>query len=192
MHERTDAELITASVGQPECFQAVFDRHFSVIHRYLRRRVGAELAAELTSETFLAAFRSRERYIPGQVSALPWLYGIASNLLRMHQRGEERRLRAYARAARESERAAPPVAVDERLDAAAMRPALAAALADLTPALREVLLLHAWSELSHAEIAEALGCSAGVVRARLHRARLHRARVQLSEQLNLDQEAVAP
>jgi DNA-directed RNA polymerase specialized sigma24 family protein len=36
---------------------------------------------------------------------------------------------------------------------------LALALADLSPALREVVVLHAWVELSHEEIAEALGCS---------------------------------
>lgn len=48
--------------------------------------------------------------------------------------------------------------IDARLDALALRPALAAALAELTGPLREVLLLHAWAGLSHDEIAEVLEC----------------------------------
>jgi RNA polymerase sigma-70 factor (ECF subfamily) len=89
----------------------------------------------------------------------------------MTYRSEERRLRAYARAA--SDRGTDELggAVEERLDAEALGPALALALADLSPALREVLVLHAWAELSHEEIAEALGCSSAAVRTRLSRAR---------------------
>jgi RNA polymerase sigma-70 factor (ECF subfamily) len=48
---------------------------------------------------------------------------------------------------------------------------LAEALAALSPPLREVLLLHAWGELSHTEIGSALGLSSAAVRTRLHRAR---------------------
>jgi RNA polymerase sigma-70 factor (ECF subfamily) len=48
---------------------------------------------------------------------------------------------------------------------------LALALAGLSPGLREVLVLHAWAELSHDEIAEVLGCSSAAVRTRLSRAR---------------------
>jgi RNA polymerase sigma factor (sigma-70 family) len=89
----------------------------------------------------------------------------------MNHRSEERRLRAYARAAAALSGYEPAVAVEDRLDAEALGPALALALAGLSPALREVLVLHAWAELSNEEIAEALGCSSAVVRTRLSRAR---------------------
>ena len=102
---------------------------------------------------------------------LAWLYGIAGNLVRMNHRSEERRLRAYARVAARVDADEPAVAVDDRLDAEALGPALALALAGLSPALREVLVLHAWAELSHEEIAAALGCSSAAVRTRLSRAR---------------------
>jgi RNA polymerase sigma factor (sigma-70 family) len=165
----SDGQLITSSLERPEHFEAVFERHAPVIYRYLRRRVGEELAEELTAETFLRAFRSRRRFDRRRESALPWLYGIAANLLRMHRRAEQRRLRAYARAVERG----PHDDLDRRVDSAATRPALAEALASLPNAQREVLLLHAWAELSHEEIALALDISAGTVRSRLHRARVH-------------------
>jgi RNA polymerase sigma factor (sigma-70 family) len=171
----SDRDVITSSLGRPECFEAIFDRHASAIYRYLRRRVGATLAEELAAETFARAFHARSRFDRRSESALPWLYGVAANLLRMHCRTEERRLRAYVRAAEGG--AEPPASAgsDHRLDAAALRPALAAALADLPHAQREVLLLHAWAELSHEEIAVALSISRGTVRSRLHRARVYMA-----------------
>lgn len=187
MRAHTDAVAIRRSLGDPECFEVVFDRHFATVHRYLRRRVGAELAQELAAETFLQAFRSRRRFgAAGGESALPWLYGIAANLMRMNHRAEERRLRAYARAGVEREdQPATGGEVDDRLDAAARGPAVAAALAALSPASREVLLLHAWGELSHEEIAQALGLSPAAVRTRLHRAR-----AQVGEMLDEEGELV--
>jgi RNA polymerase sigma-70 factor (ECF subfamily) len=168
-----DGDVIVSSFERPELFEAVFDRHAKTIYRYLRRRVGEALAEELTAETFARAFRGRRRFDCRGESALPWLYGIAANLLRMHRRTEERRFRAYARAAGRSLAPPPSCDSDQRLDAAALRPVLAAALADLPHAHREVLLLHAWADLSHEEIAVALDISAGTVRSRLHRARAH-------------------
>jgi RNA polymerase sigma factor (sigma-70 family) len=171
MSSEPDASVLRRSIDQPDCFALLFDRHFARVHRYLRRRLGDELAAELAAETFLRAFRSRRRFTDEEASVLAWLYGIAANLVRMNHRTEERRLRAYARAASGLSAYEPAIAVEDRLDAEALGPALALALADLSPALREVLVLHAWAELSHDEIAEALGCSSAAVRTRLSRAR---------------------
>jgi RNA polymerase sigma factor (sigma-70 family) len=168
----SDRDVIVSSLERPECFDAVFERHATTIYRHLRRRLGAALAEELTAETFARAFRARHRF-DRRASALPWLYGIAANLLRMHRRAEERRLRAYARAGERGLEPSPSADSDHRLDVAALRPTLAAALADLPHAQREVLLLHAWADLSHGEIAAALDISAGTVRSRLHRARVH-------------------
>lgn len=171
MSSESDANVLRRSIDQPDCFAALFDRHFAEVYRYLRRRVGDELAAELAAETFLQAFRSRRRFTGGDASVLPWLYGIGANLVRMNHRTEERRLRAYARAAAGVPGYEPAIAVEDRLDAEALAPALAVALAALSPALREVVVLHAWAGLSHEEIADALGCSGAAVRTRLRRAR---------------------
>jgi RNA polymerase sigma factor (sigma-70 family) len=166
----SDGDVIACSLECPELFEAIFEQHATTIYRYLRRRVGAALAEDLAAETFARAFRARGRFDRGG-SALPWLYGIAANLLRMHRRAEVRRLRAKARVAGFALEPPPGADSDRRVDAAALRPALAEALACLPHGQREVLLLHAWAELSHEEIAAALEISAGTVRSRLHRAR---------------------
>lgn len=178
MRTQRDRDVVLISHERPECFEAIFDRHATTIYRYLRRRVGASLAEDLVAETFARAFRARHRFEPHGESALPWLYGIAANLLRMHRRAEERRLRAYARAAVHGVESSPSADSDRRLDAVALRPALAGALARLPLGQRDVLLLHAWEGLSHEEIAAALEISGSTVRSRLHRAR-----VQIAERL---------
>jgi RNA polymerase sigma-70 factor (ECF subfamily) len=99
MSSEPDASVLRRSIDEPDCFALLFDRHFAQVHRYLRRRLGDELATELAAETFLQAFRSRRRFTGDQASVLAWLHGIAANLVRMNHRAEERRLRAYARAA---------------------------------------------------------------------------------------------
>jgi RNA polymerase sigma-70 factor (ECF subfamily) len=167
----TDADLIAASLRDPERFAGVFDRHYAVIAGFLRRRLERSLADELAAETFLRAFDGRAGYDVSRVDARPWLFGIATRLLSRHRRSEERRLRAFARAGRlvGDERGFDEV--DARLDAAAASPLLAAGLASLGASDREVLLLYAWAELSYEEIAVALEIPVGTVRSRLHRAR---------------------
>lgn len=168
----SDAVLIHRSLRHPEQFEALFERHATVMLRYLQLRVGYGLAEELMAETFVRAFAARERFDSRRTSALPWLYGIASNLIRMQLRTEERRLRAYRTALRlEIQPGDLTEESVERLYASELAPAITAALAALPPAQSDVLLLHTYAELTHEGIAEALGISTGSVRKRLHRAR---------------------
>ena len=166
----SDAELISGSLRDPTLFAGVFDRHYPAIAGFLRRRVERSLADELAAETFLRAFDGRARYDVTRADARPWLFGIAANLLGRHRRVEERRLRAFARAAGSVEERALDD-VDARLDAVAASPVLAAALAALGAGDRGVLLLYAWADLSYEEISAALEIPVGTVRSRLHRAR---------------------
>jgi RNA polymerase sigma-70 factor (ECF subfamily) len=167
----SDDELIRRSMSEPEHFAELCDNYAGDIHRYLARRVG-DAADDLVSETFLAAFRQRSSYRSVHEHARPWLYGIATNLLRRHARTEQRRYRALARShdASEWERFFEDEAA-ERLDATALRAPLAAALADLAKPDRDVLLLFAWAQLGYQEIAEALTIPVGTVRSRLNRSR---------------------
>jgi RNA polymerase sigma factor (sigma-70 family) len=167
---RSDAEVIAASFSDPRVFIAIFDRHSDAINRYLRRRVGREIADELTSETFANAFEHRQRYDERRPSARPWLYGIAQNLLRHHYRDEQQGLLAYARSGVDPNLSD----CDPGMDASDTTPSaveLADALAALSPGERDVLLLVAWGELEYTEVAEALGIPLGTVRSRLNRAR---------------------
>ncbi len=162
-----DSDVIFAS---PAGFATIFDRHFDAVHAYLQRRIGPDVADELTSQTFLVAFDGRAHYDPAQPDARPWLFGIATNLLRRHHRAEQRQLRAYARSAID------PVldafdGIEDRLDASEMRCRLLDALADISPEELDALLLYAWADLSYREIATALEIPTGTVRSRLSRAR---------------------
>jgi RNA polymerase sigma-70 factor (ECF subfamily) len=149
----------------------VFDRHYPAILRYLRRRIGPDLADDLAAETFTLAFRRRHQYRGEHPDAAAWLYGIAANLLRQHARAEVRRLRAYARVVPDPSGPDIGDGVAERIDAAAAGRRAARAVADLPANQREVLLLYAWAELDYVGIARALGVPEGTVRSRLHRAR---------------------
>jgi RNA polymerase sigma factor (sigma-70 family) len=166
-----DAEIVAASRADPEAFAALFDRHAARVHRYLARRLGEQTAADLVGETFLIAFRRRERYDPGRPDALPWLYGIATTLVGQHRREEARRHRLHLALVPDGPEPFPADQVASRVGAAATRPALVAALADLAPGDRDVLLLVAWEQLSYEQVAVALDIPVGTVRSRLHRAR---------------------
>jgi RNA polymerase sigma factor (sigma-70 family) len=150
-------------------FAEAFELEFPQLHRYLRRRVGPDLADELAAETFSTAYANWDRFDTERLLR-PWLYGIAANLLRHHWRSERRQLRAYARTGID---AATEDLDDslQRADADARRRELAAALADLRPDDKEILLLHSWADLTDAEIAEALSIPVGTVKSRLHRTR---------------------
>ncbi|WP_406046347.1 RNA polymerase sigma factor [Micromonospora sp. NBC_00898] len=162
--------MIRASATVPERFAPLFDRHAAAVHRYLARRIGP-LADDLLGETFLVAFRRRGDYRSTGVGVRPWLFGIATNLLRHHVRQEERRYRALVRLAATDESPVPVEDAIDRVDARALRRDLAAAMATLRHGDRDVLLLTAWADLSYDEIAAVLDIPTGTVRSRLHRAR---------------------
>jgi len=154
--EVTDADIIRLSGADPETFGRVFDRHAAVVHRYLARRVGRTLADDLTAETFLVAFRGRGRYDLSLPDALPWLYGIAANLLRGHRRAEVRQYRALARTGVDPVLAGPDDRVPAQVTAAAEVRALAGVLATLPVGERDVLTLVSQAQLTYPEVARAL------------------------------------
>ncbi|MFI6326223.1 RNA polymerase sigma factor [Nonomuraea sp. NPDC050556] len=165
-----DSTLIGNSVGDPELFASLFDRHADEVHRYAARRLGPELAEDVTAEVFLVAFRSRARYDRSRSDARPWLYGIATNVVAQHRRAERRRTQAMAKVTVDR-----PGSFDERsadrVTAEQLQPRLAKALTKLSAAERDLLLLLAWADLTYEDAAVALGIPVGTVRSRLHRLR---------------------
>jgi RNA polymerase sigma factor (sigma-70 family) len=170
--EPTDAVLCCADAAS---FDTLFDRHARTIHRFAARRLGATGAEDVVAESFARAFAARDRIVcTDEGSALPWLLGIATNLIRTHRRSEERMLRAYARTGVDPA-GSDDAGVVDALDAKAAWPRVAAVLAELRPVERDALVLLAWAELTYGEIAIALALPLGTVKTLIHRAR---ARIQ--------------
>jgi RNA polymerase sigma factor (sigma-70 family) len=163
MSQPTDAELLASCDAQPRAFAVLVERHHHVLHRYAARRLGAVEADDVVAETFLTAYRRRRDFDPGRADARPWLFGIATNLVRRRARREARMLRAFARTGID------PLASPAEHDGTGA--AVAAALAALRKEHRDVLFLHAVCDLSHDEIAEALRVPVGTVKGWLYRAR---------------------
>ncbi|SNT47960.1 RNA polymerase sigma-70 factor, ECF subfamily [Asanoa hainanensis] len=166
-----DAGVIERSLRIPEQFGVIFDRHAPYIHRYLARRLGTAVAEDLTAETFLVAFRKRDRYDRERRDARPWLYGIATNLVAQHRRDEVRQFRLHQVMGPAPDESCHADRVAAIATAQATRQELHTALATLSSADRDALLLVAWEQLTYEEVAAALGIPVGTVRSRLNRAR---------------------
>lgn len=159
----TDSDLIRRSQSSPQEFGALFDRHAETVHRYAASRVGTEIADDVMGETFLVAFEKRARFDHSRDSALPWLLGIATNLLHRHRRAEARLFAA-------TEKSAGRLAAVASVDPDELRD-VAAALKKMAQPDRDTLLLYTWADLSYDEIAIAMNVPIGTVRSRLNRAR---------------------
>ncbi|MFB4318087.1 RNA polymerase sigma factor [Actinomadura sp. 21ATH] len=166
-----DAELIEGSRQEPELFTELFHRYFDEIHGYAARRLGTDAADDIAAETFLAAFRRRDRFDPAKGAVRPWLYGIATNLVGLHRRAERRRYRALARTPADGVAQGHEDRVTAWVTAGGARGDLARALARLSPGDRDVLLLVALADLTYDEVAAALDLKNGTVASRLNRAR---------------------
>jgi len=165
----SDAAIIVAARKDPARFAEIFDRHWPTIHRYCVSRAGAA-GEDIAAETFRIALDSCRRFDRTREDAVPWLFGIATNLLRRSRRSESRRARALQRLKLPDEADLSDDAHD-RLDAEALGPQVAEALRQLSPVYRNTLLLHVWGDLTYEQVAEAMFVSVGTVRSRIHRAR---------------------
>ena len=141
----SDADLIELSLREPARFGAIYDRHAAEILRYAHARLGPLLAEEVMAETFLAAFRRRDKYDCSRSDARPWLYGIATRQISKHRRTEGRHQRALARLQAEVPAEDFAGRSDDRVTAEGLRPRIAAVLAGLSPRDRDLLLLIAWA-----------------------------------------------
>jgi RNA polymerase sigma-70 factor (ECF subfamily) len=174
-------------------FELLYAKYAPAVKAYVLRRADASTADDVVAEVFVVCWRRFEE-VPAD--PLPWLLGVARRVLSTQRRGERRRVALHDRLA---ERAPNPIvetsatlgqadletrgvealgcSIDVPLCeggdtlAGLADSGLAAALARLGEADRELLLLIAWEGLSPAEAAVVLGVKPGTVRVRLSRAR---------------------
>jgi RNA polymerase sigma-70 factor (ECF subfamily) len=171
MTEADDVDLWSRiGTGDADAFGLLFERHGARIHGYVLRRTGDPLAAEdIVAVVFLEAWRQRADVQLDQPSALPWLYGVAANVLRHQHRSRRRHQAALARLAHLPPRS--PALVERQAQAAADAARVLDQIRALPRRERDVLVLSVWEGLSHAEIAVALDTTIGTVKSRLSRAR---------------------
>lgn len=170
---RTDGEVILASRHRPELFEIIFERHHRAVSRFAAGRIGYDLAGDVASETFVRAFARRSRFRTERDSALPWLFGIAANVIRERHRKSVRRYGAYLRALsyQGSDDHRFEAEAADRVDAGSRVRELAVALGALTDDEYQVFMLLAIAEFTYTDISDYLGIPVGTVRSRIHRAR---------------------
>lgn len=165
-----DGELMArARAGERAAFCVLVLRHFEPVATFAAKMLrDEERGLEVTQETFVRAFRYRESYRPEAGSVRGWIFSIATNRVRdaARRRKDEPESLAFA---------AEPVAASEdalaTLARGALREAVLAALDDLPPEYREVVVLKYLEDLSYEEVAKALGLTLGAARMRALRAR---------------------
>lgn len=143
-----------------ETFRGLFSRHYGAVHAYCARRLGRVDAADAAADVFTVAWRRIGR-VPAEPESLPWLYGVARNVVRNHRRSRTRQGRLDARAA----------AYAGSHDGYQHPDSLEPVLDRLRDDDREILMLVAWEGLGPHALAATLGCSANTAAVRLHRAR---------------------
>jgi RNA polymerase sigma factor (sigma-70 family) len=164
-----DAELIRAAGSDPSAFGLLYTRHALAVYSWCHQRLGWA-ASDLTAETFAQAWLSRDRFRDERRgSALPWLLGIARNVLRETIRHDQVESRARQRLGLPVDLATDDgyAAVEARLSP---RLALARALEDLPDHEREALELRVLDELPYDEIAAQLSIRPATARLRVSRA----------------------
>jgi RNA polymerase sigma factor (sigma-70 family) len=171
---RTDAQLLALASKDPLAFREFYDRYAAWVRSWFLRQTGSDSAAlDLTAETFAQAWHASRRFRDmADGSGAPWLFGIARNLLRQYHK--HNRIESAAR-----ERLGLPAAwadcedydaVDERLEAGSLAPALRLAIKALPREQRRALELRVVQQLEYEEVAGALGCSQNAARLRVSRA----------------------
>ena len=171
---RTDAQLLASASKDPLAFREFYDRYAAWVRSWFLRQTGSDSAAlDLTAETFAQAWHASRRFRDmADGSGAPWLFGIARNLLRQYHK--HNRIESAAR-----ERLGLPAAwadcedydaVDERLEAGSLAPALRLAIKALPREQRRALELRVVQQLEYEEVAGALGCSQNAARLRVSRA----------------------
>lgn len=146
-------------------FTTLYDTHQRQVYGYAVSRAGRQVADEIVSDTFLVAWR---RFGELPEVALPWLLGVARNLIREQARQSARQesIEAELRAWQSQAPAGPDPA-----DVVTDRDAVLSALAGMSDDDRELLTLVAWHGLTAREAAHVIGCSSATYFVRLHRAR---------------------
>jgi RNA polymerase sigma factor (sigma-70 family) len=161
-----------AGAGAGEAFGLLFDRHSRAVYNHCFRLTASWATAEdLTSATFLLAWRRRDRMRLANDSLRPWLLAVATNAVRSERRSMRRRLTLAERVPVESPTADHADDVAGRVDDERRMAVVLAELHKLPRNEQQAVALCLWSGVSYADAAASLGIAEVSVRSRVSRAR---------------------
>ena len=156
----------TGAVGADDSFEDIVRLHHPAVARLAHRLLGwrdRDADEDIVQEVFLVALQRLNRF-RGESSLATWLMGITLNQCRAHRRGSVMRLR-FLRQWWRSPDSASIVADDDTNEQ------VRAAVAELPPRDREVIVLFYLEQMPVADIAQLLGMTNNAIDVRLHRAR---------------------
>lgn len=144
----------------------MYEANVSAVVAYCSRRLGRQDAEDAAAEVFAVAWRKLDA-VPGDAS-LPWLYGVARNVVANHQRAARRtlRLRARLRSVGSDDVEGPEVMMVVNQEHAALHEALKR----LPARDQEILRLVEWERLDRAVVAEMFGVTPNAINKRMSRA----------------------
>ncbi len=157
----------------PNAFDELYTRHAQTIYRLGWAMLQqAEAAEDMVQETFIRAYKARQRFNPAKASFGTWLYQIALNYCRSYLRKKRLSTIPWLRKSGESLEL-PSVSLDpeSRMLRGEYQQMLWLAVQNLSNPLREAVTLHYYMELPAVEIAVLLECPEGTIYSRLHNAR---------------------
>jgi len=159
--------------GSESGLAAAYEEHGSLVHT-LCARAHPSLAADLTQEVFLAAWRARERFDPHRGPLAAWLVGIAKHKIVDAYRKEGRQVARMRDS--DGEQASRIPEIHAPLDQLANRLLVTEALNTLPDRARTAVQLSFYEGLTHDQIAEQTGIPLGTVKSDIRRglARLRR------------------
>lgn len=160
-----DPESSGAREAAERRFDQLYQRHFRSVYAYALRRTSAiQDVPDLVSDVFTTAWRRIDR-IPEPPQDLLWLYGVSRRVLSQYRRGRRRRERLGIRL----KSSAITAEMSESDSSVLPDQQLIELIEALRPRDRELVRLIAWEQLSHAQVADVLGCSINAVAIRWHR-----------------------
>jgi RNA polymerase sigma factor (sigma-70 family) len=169
--DREAAATAAWLAAEPDAVRLAWEACGALVHGYCAKALGdRERAADCTQETFVSAWRARERFDPARGTLAGWLLGIARYRVLDVHRGAHRvptpvdDVPVAASTASQGSQAAPDVLADRML--------IAHALESLPPAARQVVELAFYGDLTQVEIAERTGLPIGTVKSHMRRALL--------------------
>jgi RNA polymerase sigma-70 factor (ECF subfamily) len=168
-----DERSLLAARTDPEAFVAFYDRRYNGVAAFFHRRILCpQTTAELTAETFARVWATRSKFDPDLGTAIGWTMGIASNLYRQwsHKGAISGIMRARLGVQTPALVAEDYEHIDLLVDLGELREALRGALDELSPKLKEAVVLRVAMDLPYEEVAERLGCTVGAARVRVSRA----------------------